>query len=91
MAEELKSIDTEKLKAYWNYNKKLTAIVMIIWFVVTYVCALFASSLNSISFIGFPLGYYMAAQGSLVIFVVLIFVYAFKMNKADKDYGVEEE
>jgi len=91
MVQELKGLDKEKLQAYWSYNVKLTTIVMVIWFVVTYVCAFFAKELNSFSFIGFPFGYYMAAQGSLAIFVILIFVYAFKMNKADKDYGVEEE
>ena len=41
--------------------------------------------------VGFPMGYYMGAQGSLIIFVILIFWYAFKMNTADKEYGVEEE
>lgn len=84
-------MDTEKLRAYWNYNVRLTTITLFIWFVVTYVCAYFVNELNSIVIFGFPLGYYMGAQGSLIVFVLLIFNYAFKMNKADKDYGVEEE
>lgn len=91
MVQELKGLDKEKLKAYWNYNVKLTVITLFIWFVVTYVCAFFVKELNSIVIFGFPFGYYMGAQGSLIVFVVLIFNYAFKMNKADKDYGVEEE
>jgi len=91
MAKELKSLDRDKLRQYWNYNKKLTAITLVIWFVVTYVCAFFAPQLNSIVVFGFPMGYYMGAQGSLIIFVILIFNYAFKMNRADKDFGVEEE
>ena len=91
MAQELKGLDKQQLVDYWNYNKKLTAITLAIWFVVTYVCAFFAPQLNSIVILGFPLGYYMGAQGSLIVFVALIFNYAFRMNKADKDFNVEEE
>jgi putative solute:sodium symporter small subunit len=91
MAKELKGLDKEKLKAYWTYNVRLTTIIMIIWFVVTYVAIFFSPQLNNIVIAGFPFGYYMGAQGSLIIFVILIFWYAFKMNAADKEYGVEEE
>ena len=91
MAQELKGLDREKLSAYWSYNKKLTFITLFIWFVVTYVAIFFAPQLDQIVILGFPMGYYMGAQGSLIVFVILIFNYAFKMNKADKDYGVEEE
>ena len=80
-----------KLQAYWRYNIRLTTITMVIWFVVTFVAIFFSPQLNTIVVFGFPLGYYMCAQGSLIIFVVLIFNYAFKMNKADIDYGVDEE
>ena len=91
MAKELAGLDKEKLKAYWAYNVRLTTIVMVIWFVVTYVAIFFTPQLNNIVILGFPFGYYMGAQGSLIIFVILIFWYAFKMNAADKEYGVEEE
>jgi putative solute:sodium symporter small subunit len=91
MAKELAGLDKEKLKAYWAFNIRLTTIVMVIWFVVTYVAIFFTPQLNNIVILGFPLGYYMGAQGSLIIFVILIFWYAFKMNAADKEYGVEEE
>ena len=91
MAKELAGLDKEKLKKYWAENVRLTAIIMVIWFVVTYVAAFFAPELNSIVIFGFPMGYYMGAQGSLIIFVILIFWYAFAMNKKDKEYGVEEE
>ena len=64
---------------------------MIVWFVVTYVAIFFAPQLDNIVILGFPMGYYMGAQGSLIIFVWLIFNYAIKMNKADVEYGVEEE
>ena len=79
-------------QAYWRYNVWLTMILLVIWFVVTYLIAgLWAGSLNAYSFIGFPLGYYMAAQGSLAIFVVEIAVYAYLMNKKDEEYGIREE
>ncbi|MBI5640534.1 MAG: DUF4212 domain-containing protein [Nitrospirae bacterium] len=91
MAKELKNLDRDRLRQYWNYNKKLTGMTLAIWFVVTYVAIFFSPQLDSIVILGFPLGYYMGAQGSLIIFVILIFNYAFKMNKADIDYGVEEE
>ncbi|TAN45733.1 MAG: DUF4212 domain-containing protein [Nitrospirae bacterium] len=91
MAEELKGLDKQKLQDYWKYNVRLTTFTLAIWFVVTYVCSALSPQLNEIVILGFPMGYYMGAQGSLIIFVWLIFNYAFKMNKADKDYGVEEE
>ena len=91
MAKELAGLDKEKLKAYWAYNVRLTTIILTIWFVVTYVAIFFSPELNNIVIFGFPMGYYMGAQGSLIVFVWLIFNYAFKMNKADIDYGVEEE
>ena len=91
MAKELAGLDKEKLKKYWAENVKLTSIIMLIWFVVTYVAIFFAPELNNIVILGFPMGYYMGAQGSLIIFVILIFWYAFAMNKKDKEYGVEEE
>jgi putative solute:sodium symporter small subunit len=91
MAKELQGLDKEKLKQYWALNIRLTAIILGIWFVVTYVCAFFSPQLNQIVIFGFPFGYYMGAQGSLIIFVILIFWYAARMNKADNEYGVEEE
>jgi len=84
---------TEKQKEnYWRYNVKLTTILLVIWFVVTYlISGLWASWLNQYSILGFPMGYYMAAQGSLAIFVVEIAVYARLMNRKDEEYGIREE
>lgn len=84
-------VDKKAVQEYWSYNIKLTTFTLVVWFVVTYVCAFFVKELNSIVIFGFPFGYYMGAQGSLIVFVWLIFNYAFKMNRADKTYGVEEE
>jgi putative solute:sodium symporter small subunit len=84
---------TEKQKDdYWRYNVKLTTILLAIWFVVTYlISGLWASWLNQYSVLGFPMGYYMAAQGSLAIFVVEIAVYAYLMNRKDEEFGIREE
>lgn len=76
---------------YWKYNVRLTIFTLVIWFIVTYVAIFFSPQLNNIVIFGFPFGYYMGAQGSLIVFVWLIFNYAWKMNKADIEYGVEEE
>ena len=78
--------------AYWRYNVRLTTTLLIIWFVVTYIISGVAAGwFNQFSFLGFPLGYYMAAQGSLAIFVVEIAVYAYLMNKKDEEFGIREE
>jgi putative solute:sodium symporter small subunit len=82
----------QQKREYWRYNIRLTTTLLVIWFVVTYlVSGLFAGWLNQFTFIGFPMGYYMAAQGSLAIFVVEIAVYAHLMNKKDLEYGIVEE
>jgi putative solute:sodium symporter small subunit len=75
---------------YWNKNLVITAVLMAIWFVATFVVAWYARELNSISFLGFPLGFYMAAQGSLIIYVIIIWYYARYMNRLDVEYGVAE-
>jgi putative solute:sodium symporter small subunit len=82
---------TERHREYWRKNLTLTAILLAIWFVVTYVVGFFARDLNAITVFGFPLGFYMGAQGALVVYVVIIFFYAVRMNKLDKEYGVSEE
>ena len=81
---------TQKHREYWRKNLVITAILLSIWFVVTFVEAWFARELNQVSFMGFPLGFYMSAQGSLIVYVVLIGVYAWYMNRLDKEYEVDE-
>ena len=79
-------------QVYWRYNVWLTTWLLVVWFVVTYIISgVMAGWLNHFSFLGFPLGYYMAAQGSLAIFVIEIAVYAWLMNKKDLEMGIREE
>ena len=81
---------TAKHHEYWRKNLVITAILLFIWFVATFVVAWYARELNAYTFLGFPLGFYMAAQGSLIVYVVLIWIYARYMNKLDIEYGVDE-
>ena len=77
-------------KEYWHKNLVITAVLLLAWFIVTFVEAWFARDLNGITFLGFPLGFYMSAQGSLAIYVAIIGIYAWYMRKLDVEYGVDE-
>ena len=81
---------TEKHQEYWRKNLVYTGILLFVWFLVTFVEAWYARELNSITFLGFPLGFYMSAQGSLAIYVAIIGVYAILMRKLDLEYNVDE-
>ncbi|MCY4452602.1 MAG: DUF4212 domain-containing protein [Immundisolibacterales bacterium] len=76
---------------HWQRTRNLMWITLAIWFVFSFVVHWFADALNGTSFLGFPLGFYMAAQGSLVVFVVLIFWFARAQDKIDRECGVAEE
>jgi putative solute:sodium symporter small subunit len=82
---------TEKHKQYWQKNLKLTGILLAIWFVVTFVIGWFARDLQSLTFLGFPLSFYMGAQGAQLIYVILVGYYAYRMDKLDAEHGVQEE
>ena len=81
---------TQKHHEYWNRNLKVTGTLLVIWFLATFVMGYFARELNGITVFGFPLGFYMSAQGSLAIYVAIIWFYAHYMNNLDKEYGVQE-
>lgn len=77
--------------AYWKENLKYLTILLSIWFLVSYVFGIFlVEQLNTIKIGGFKLGFWFAQQGSIYVFVILIFVYIRLMNKLDKKYGVDE-
>jgi putative solute:sodium symporter small subunit len=82
----------KNLKDYWKENLRYLVILLFVWFISSYgLGIIFASSLNSIIKIGgFKLGFWFAQQGSIYIFIILIFVYVSLMNKLDKKYGVDE-
>jgi putative solute:sodium symporter small subunit len=77
---------------YWKANLRLLLLCLIIWFVVSYGCGiLLVDVLNTISLGGYPLGFWFAQQGSIYTFVVLIFFYASRMNKLDRQFDVHED
>lgn len=82
----------KKHQAYWKKNLQYLAVLLSIWFLVSYVFGiLLVNELNSIRIGGFKLGFWFAQQGAIYVFVILIFVYVRLMNRLDKKYGVEEE
>jgi putative solute:sodium symporter small subunit len=80
---------TEKHREYWRKNLGITAFLLLIWFVVTFVLGYFARDL-SFNFFGWPFAFDMAAQGSLIIYVIIIWYYARYMNSLDREYDVHE-
>lgn len=81
----------ERKRAYWRFNLKLTVVLLAIWFVTAFVLGgALAGVLNEVTFMGFPFGYYIAAQGSLIVFLVEIAIYARIMNLKDLELGIRE-
>ena len=81
---------SEKRRLHWEKTRNLTILVLVIWFIFSFVVHWFAKGLNEMSFIGFPFGYYLAVQGSLIIFVLLIFYQNWRQDKIDDESGLGE-
>ena len=79
-----------KHRDYWQRNLKMTALLLAIWFVVSFVVSYFARDLAALTVMGFPLGFYMGAQGAPLIYLAIIWWYARYMNNLDRQYGVRE-
>jgi len=78
-------------KHYWNKNLNYLKVLLLIWFMVSFGAGIiFKDLLNTISIGGFPLGFWFAQQGSVYVFVILIFIYVYLMNKLDKSHGYED-
>lgn len=95
MADNMKPEKTDQLnrqKEYWRRNIKIMLGLLVVWFLVSFGCGiLFVEQLNKIQIGGFKLGFWFAQQGSIYVFVVLIFVYVWLMNKLDREFDVEED
>ena len=76
---------------HWQRTRSLMWVTLAIWFVFSFLVHWFADALNGATFLGFPLGFYMAAQGSLIVFVVLIFWFARTQDKIDRECGMAED
>ena len=81
---------TERHHHYWRKNLRITACLLAIWFVVTFVFGYFARDLN-FTFFGWPFSFWIGAQGALIVYVLIIGFYAWYMNRLDLEHGVAEE
>jgi len=81
---------SENHRRYWQRNLQLTSVLLFIWFVATFVVAYFAREL-SFSFFGWPFSFWMAAQGSLIVYMLIIWYYARTMSRMDQEHNVAEE
>ena len=85
-------LNEEQAKAYWSRNLSLMIKLLVVWFVVSYGCGIIlVDVLNQIQIGGYKLGFWFAQQGSIYVFVALIFYYAQKMGDLDREFGVEED
>ena len=85
-------MSNDKRKAYWRANLRLVATCLSIWFIVSFGCGiLLVEQLNTIRIGGFQLGFWFAQQGAIYVFVLLIFFYAWRMNRIDREYDVHED
>ncbi|WP_244293213.1 MULTISPECIES: DUF4212 domain-containing protein [unclassified Stappia] len=87
---------TEKLppevaEAHWTKTRNLMWVTLAVWAIFSFFIHFFVTAMNNIVFLGFPLGFYMAAQGSLIVFVVLIFWFSARQNAIDEEFGVAED
>lgn len=78
-------------EAWWSKTKGLMITCLVIWAIFGFVIHFFVTSLNEIVILGFPLGYYMAAQGSLIVFVILTFWFSGRQDSIDREFGVAED
>ncbi|MDE5073734.1 MAG: DUF4212 domain-containing protein [Trichodesmium sp. St16_bin4-tuft] len=84
-------MNEKQRRAYWRANTSLIRNLLIIWAIVSIVFSiLLVQPLNTIQFFGVPLGFWIAQQGSIYVFVILIFTYAIQMDKLDKKYNIDE-
>jgi len=85
-------MENNSATGYWKATLGLLTKIMVVWFLVSYGAGiLFADALNSIHLGGYPLGFWFAQQGSIYVFIALIFFYAKKMGEIDRKFDVHEE
>ncbi len=83
--------ESDRARAYWRKNLTIVGALLAVWFVVSFGCGiLFVDALDGVRIGGFKLGFWFAQQGSIYVFVVLIFVYVLLMNRLDRRYDVDE-
>jgi putative solute:sodium symporter small subunit len=81
-------VSQDAKQRHWAKTRNLTILVLVIWFIFSFIVPWFAKDLNEMSFLGFPLGYYFIVQGSLIIFVLLIFFQNWRQDSIDDEAGL---
>lgn len=84
-------MSTSDRARHWEKTRNLMFLMLGLWIFFSFIVHMFVNALNGITILGFPLGYYMAAQGSLIAFVVMLFWFARKQNAIDEEHGVAED
>jgi putative solute:sodium symporter small subunit len=84
-------VTSENDQAHWNKTTRLMFTHLGLWLFFGYIIHMFVNTLNKIVILGFPLGFYMAAQGSLIAFVVMLFMFAKQQDNIDREFGVAED
>lgn len=91
MSNKASEKSTDNSNQYWQANLRLMYVLLAIWFIVSFVCGiLIVDYLDQFRFFGFRLGFWFSHQGSILFFILLIFIYTWRMNLLDKRYGVDE-
>lgn len=83
--------ETSQHAVHWQRTKSLMMVHIAIWFFFSFVVHWIAPFLNKVSVFHFPLGFYMAAQGALIVFVVQLFVFTWQQDRIDRECGVAED
>jgi putative solute:sodium symporter small subunit len=92
MTNQTNTPDDSGHASYWRANIKILLFLIAIWFFASFGLSIIAVDwLDQFKFMGFPFGFWMAQQGSIIVFLLIIFYYGWKMNRVDKSFGVEEE
>ena len=78
-------------RAYWRATQRLTAVLLLVWAAASFLPGWFAEELNTVSFLGWPFGFYMAAQGALIIFLLIVWIYDRLMTGLERRYGLHDD
>jgi putative solute:sodium symporter small subunit len=84
-------MSSQNTEAHWAKTSRLMIVMMVLWAFFSFFVHMFVTPLNSIKILGFPLGFYMASQGSITIFVIMLFWFAKAQDKIDREFGMAED
>lgn len=86
MTEQIKKQQSDPARRYWQRTRRMTLWLLLAWFAVTFIAIFFARPLSAYTLLGWPISFFMAAQGSILIYVAIIAIYALRMRALDKTY-----